>query len=45
MEIRTADDVERAFDCSVDVTGGASAVVEAEDRETWLRPIATAIPR
>ncbi|SDR14984.1 triose-phosphate isomerase [Natronobacterium texcoconense] len=43
--IRTSEDVERAFDCGVDATGAASAAVEAEDREAWLRSIAVALPR
>lgn len=42
--VRTATDVARAFDCGVDATGAASAAVEAEDREAWLRSIATAVP-
>ena len=42
--IRTADDVTRAFDCGVDATGAASAVLEASDREAWLRSIADAVP-
>ncbi|SDD31368.1 triose-phosphate isomerase [Natrinema hispanicum] len=42
--VRTADDVTRAFDCGVDATGAASAAVEADDREAWLRSIATAVP-
>ncbi|MEY7848917.1 triose-phosphate isomerase [Natrarchaeobius sp. A-rgal3] len=42
--IRTAADVERAFDLGVDATGAASAALEADDREAWLRSIATAIP-
>ncbi|TMT87636.1 triose-phosphate isomerase [Haloterrigena sp. H1] len=42
--VRTAEDVSRAFDCGVDATGAASAAVEADDREAWLRSIATAIP-
>ena len=42
--VRTAEDVARAFDCGVDATGAASAAVEADDREAWLRSIATAVP-
>ncbi|MFA9417081.1 triose-phosphate isomerase [Natrinema sp. HArc-T2] len=42
--VRTAEDVSRAFDCGVDATGAASAAVEADDREAWLRSIATAVP-
>ncbi|ELY52522.1 triose-phosphate isomerase [Natronolimnohabitans innermongolicus] len=42
--VRTADDVERAFDCGVDATGAASAALEADDREAWLRSIANAVP-
>ncbi|MFD1563399.1 triose-phosphate isomerase [Haloarchaeobius amylolyticus] len=42
--IRTAEDVARAFDCGVDATGAASAAIEADDREAWLRSIATAVP-
>ncbi|WP_338016493.1 HisA/HisF-related TIM barrel protein [Natrialba swarupiae] len=43
--IRTAADVERAFDLGVDATGAASAALEADDREAWLRSIAAAIPQ
>ena len=42
--VRTAEDVERAFACGVDATGAASAAVEADDREGWLRSIAAAVP-
>lgn len=42
--VRTAEDVARAFDCDVDATGAASAAVETENRESWLRSIATAVP-
>ena len=42
--IRTAADVARAFECGVDATGAASAAVGADDREAWLRSIATAVP-
>lgn len=42
--IRTADDVERAFECGVDATGAASAALETDDREAWLRSIAAALP-
>ncbi|MXV63908.1 triose-phosphate isomerase [Natronorubrum sp. JWXQ-INN-674] len=42
--IRTAEDVERAFDCGVDATGAASAALAADDRAAWLRSIAAAVP-
>ncbi|MDQ2050714.1 triose-phosphate isomerase [Natronolimnohabitans sp. A-GB9] len=42
--VRTADDVERAFDCGVDATGAASAALAADDLEAWLRSIADAVP-
>ncbi|AGB30569.1 triosephosphate isomerase [Natrinema pellirubrum DSM 15624] len=42
--VRTAADVARAFECGVDATGAASAALEAADRDSWLRSIATAVP-
>lgn len=42
--IRTAVDVERAFDRGVDATGAASAAMEVDDLESWLRSIAAAVP-
>ena len=42
--VRTGEDVTRAFELGVDATGAASAAIEAEDREAWLREIARAVP-
>ncbi|ARS90087.1 triose-phosphate isomerase [Natrarchaeobaculum aegyptiacum] len=42
--VRTGEDVARVFACGVDATGAASAAVEADDRETWLRAVADAVP-
>ncbi|ADD04840.1 triosephosphate isomerase [Natrialba magadii ATCC 43099] len=45
--IRTAEDVEQAFDCGVDATGAASAALEAaagDDFEAWLRAVAAVMP-
>lgn len=43
--IRTADDVERAFAHGVDAAGAATAALEADDLEAWLRSVASAVPR
>ena len=42
--VRTGEDVTRAFDLGVDATGAASAALEAEDRDAWLREVAAAVP-
>ncbi|MHC3439887.1 triose-phosphate isomerase [Natrialbaceae archaeon A-gly3] len=43
--VRTGEDVARAFELGVDATGAASAALEAEDRDVWLREIADAVPK
>lgn len=42
--ISEAADVAAAFDLGADAAGAASAAVQADDREAWLRAIAGAIP-
>jgi triosephosphate isomerase len=42
--ISTAEDVARGFEVGVDAAGAASAAIGAEDRETWLRSVAGAVP-
>lgn len=43
--ISGADDVERALELGADAAGAASAVIEADDRRTWLTDVGEVVAR